>query len=50
MAKLAIHSARDSEQILFAVIIAGRKHAMKLHIGPDDKAAAVLTLMLPNED
>jgi len=50
MAKLAIRSARDADQILFAVIIAGKKHAMKLHIGPGDTTAAVLTLMLPYED
>ena len=50
MAKLAIRSARDADQILFTVIITGKKHAMKLHIGPGDTGAAVLTLMLPNED
>ena len=50
MAKLAIRSARDAEQILFTVIITGKKHAMKLHIGLGDTAAAVLTLMLPYED
>ena len=50
MAKLAIRSARDADQILFTVIITGKKHAMKLHIGPEDTAAAVLTLMLPYED
>ncbi len=50
MAKLAIRSARDADQILFTVIITGKKHAMKLHIGPGDTAAAVLTLMLPYED
>ena len=50
MAKLAIRSARDAEQILFAVIITGKKHALKLHIGPGDTVAAVRTLMLPYED
>lgn len=50
MAKLAIRSARDAEQILFTVLITGKKHALKLHIGPGDTAAAVLTLMLPYED
>jgi len=50
MAKLAIPSARDAGQVLFTVIIIGKKHAMKLHIGPGDTAAAVLTLMLPHED
>jgi hypothetical protein len=50
IAKLAIKSARDADQILFTVIITGKKHALKLHIGPGDTAAAVLTLMLPYED
>ena len=50
MAKIAIRSVRDAEQILFSVIITGKKHAMKLNIGPGDTAAAVLTLMLPYED
>lgn len=50
MAKLAIRSARDTEQIPFTVIITGHKHALKLHIGPGDTAAPVLTLMLPYED
>ncbi|MBL9188323.1 MAG: hypothetical protein JNK23_12635 [Opitutaceae bacterium] len=50
MAKLAIHAARNADQILFTVIITGKKHAMKLHIGPGDTAAPVLTLMLPYED
>ncbi len=50
MAKLAVHETREAEQILFTIIIAGKKHAMKLHIGPGDTAAPVLTLMLPYED
>ena len=50
MAKLAIRSSRDAELILFTVIITGKEHAMKLHIGPGDTAAPVLTLMLPYED
>ena len=50
MAKLAIRSTREAEQIPFTVIIAGKERAMKLHIGPGDTDAAVLTLMLPNED
>ena len=50
MAKLAIHNTRNADQILFTVIITGKKHAMKLHIGPGDTAAPVLTLMLPYED
>lgn len=50
MAKLAIRSTRGTEQILFSVLLTGKKHAMKLHIGPGDTAAPVLTLMLPHED
>jgi hypothetical protein len=50
MAKLAIQSAGNAEQVHFKVIIAGRMHLLKLHIGPGDTAAPVLTLMLPNED
>src|SRR5476651_1159715 len=34
MAKLAIHGTRSAEQILFEVIIIGRTHTLKLHIGP----------------
>jgi len=50
MAKLAIHGGREAGQVLFAVIIAGREHTLKLHVGPGDTAEPVLTLMLPNED
>ena len=50
MAKLAVHETREAEQIRFTVIIAGKKHAMKLHIGPGDTATPVLTLMLPYEE
>ena len=50
MAKLAIRSATDPELVRFSVIITGRTHALKLHIGPGDTAAPVLTLMLPYED
>ena len=50
MAKLAIRSTRETELIFFSVIITGKKHALKLHIGPGDTAAPVLTLMLPYED
>ena len=49
-AKRAINTSRDTDQIYFSTIIAGRKHALKLHIGPGDTVAPVLTLMLPNED
>ncbi len=50
MAKLTIRSTREAEQIPFLILITGKKHAMKLHIGPGDTAAPVLTLMLPYED
>jgi hypothetical protein len=53
MAKIAIHNphgVRDADQIRFEVLITGKKHALKLHIGPGDTAAPVLTLMLPYED
>jgi hypothetical protein len=50
MAKLALRGGREGDQVLFTVIITGRKHSLKLHIGPGDTAAPVLTLMLPNED
>ena len=53
IAKLAIRNAqdaRDAEQTRFDVIITGKKHSLKLHIGPGDTPAPVLTLMLPYED
>ena len=50
MAKLALRGGRERDRVLFTVIITGRKHSLKLHIGPGDTAAPVLTLMLPNED
>lgn len=50
MAKLAIRSATDLELVRFSVIITGRTHTLKLHIGQGDTAAPVLTLMLPYED
>ena len=53
MAKLAIQNAQDphdADQTRFDVIITGKKHGLKLHIGPGDTAAPVLTLMLPYED
>lgn len=34
----------------FKVCIGDRLHDLKLHIGPGDTAAPVLTLMLPHED
>jgi len=50
LAKLAIQDAREAQQILFTVIIGRRTHSLKLHIGPGDTSAPVLTLMLPYED
>ncbi len=50
MAKLAMRTKQDADQICFRVIIAARRHELKLHIGPGDTPAPVLTLMLPNED
>ncbi len=50
MAKLAIRSSQTADQICFSVIIISQKHTMKLHIGPGDTAAPVLTLMLSYED
>ena len=50
MAKLAIRRSRDADLLHFSVIIAAHTHQLKLHIGPGDNAAPVLTLMLPNED
>jgi hypothetical protein len=50
MAKLAIPRNEDREQIVFDVLIAGTTHRLKLHIGPGDTLAPVLTLMLPHED
>lgn len=50
LAKLAIYAAREVACVRFTVSIAGRDHALKLHIGPGDTAAPVLTLMLPYED
>jgi len=53
MAKIAVQglkSSRESESIRFNVMIVGKTHALKLHIGPGDTPAPVLTLMLPNED
>lgn len=53
MVKLAIRNTQNphgTEQIRFEAIITGKKHTLKLHIGPGDTAAPVLTLMLPYED
>jgi hypothetical protein len=52
LAKVAIRSTTESnpQEIRFEVLIAGKKHALKLHIGSGDRAEPVLTLMLPYED
>jgi len=50
MAKLAIRGRRDTDQILFSAIIKPTKFELKLHIGPGDTPAPVLTLMLRYED
>ena len=50
LAKLAIQDAREAQQVLFTVIIGRRTRSLKLHIGPGDTSAPVLTLMLPYED
>lgn len=50
MAHLAIPAGRDTNQIRFKVIIAGPTYTLKLHLGPGDTPAPVLTLMLPHED
>lgn len=50
LAHLAIPAKRDTNEIRCKVIIAGRTHTLKLHLGPGDTAAPVLTLMLPHED
>jgi hypothetical protein len=50
MAMIAIRRSPNAGQVLFKVIITGTKHTFKLHIGPGDTPAPVLTLMMPNED
>ncbi len=50
MAFIAIRVTKDLQVVHFKVIIAGKKHALKLHFGPGDTAEPVLTLMLPGED
>lgn len=50
MAKLALKNDNISERVLFRVLIAAQSHEMKLHCGPGDTPAPVLTLMLPNEN
>jgi hypothetical protein len=50
MAKLAVRGTDNTEQVCFKVIVVGRTHELKLHIGSGDTTAPVLTLILPNED
>jgi hypothetical protein len=52
LAKVAIRSSTElcPTEVRFDVLIAGRKHTLKLNIGPGDKGEAVLTLLLPHED
>jgi hypothetical protein len=50
MAKLALKGSDDAEQVLFSVIIGAQTNKLKLHCGPGDTPAPVLTLMLPYED
>ncbi len=41
---------READTISFRVIIGNRAHDLKLHVGPGDTPAPVLTLMLLDED
>ena len=50
MAKHAIRKGNGRDTLLFTVIIGTAHKNLKLHIGPGDDAAPVLTLMLPSED
>jgi hypothetical protein len=45
----AQHGGRQN-LIFFKVCIGNKLHDLKLHIGPGDTTAPVLTLMLPHED
>lgn len=49
-AKAEAHRGGRQDQIHFKVGIGNKLHDLKLHIGPGDTAAPVLTLMLPHED
>jgi hypothetical protein len=49
-AKAEAHRGGRQNVIFFKVCIGDRLHDLKLHIGPGDTAAPVLTLMLPHED
>lgn len=50
MARMELALNRTTNQVLFEVIITGKTHTFKLHVGPGDAGEPVLTLMLPNED
>ena len=52
LARCAISQAKakQSDLIFFTVTIANKAHEFKLHCGPGDTAAPVLTLMLRHED
>ena len=50
MAKLALKNDGFAEQVFFSVIIGAQTNKLKLHCGPGDTPAPVLTLMLPYED
>lgn len=49
-AKAEAHRGGRQNLILFKVCIGDKLHDLKLHIGPGDTAAPVLTLMFPHED
>lgn len=49
-AKAEAHRGGRQNLIHFKVCIGDKLHDLKLHIGPGDTAAPVLTLMLPHED
>jgi hypothetical protein len=52
VAKIAIRRNTEPcpQEVRFEVLIASKKHVLKLHIGLGDRAELVLTLMLPYED
>ena len=50
MAYLAIRLSDGGDTVNFKVSIAGKTHILKMHIGPGDTEAPVMTLMLPSED
>lgn len=43
-------SPGNTDTLLFKVTLGAKSHTLKLHCGPGDTAAPVLTLMLPDED